>query len=224
MTIDIDRLAKTLRMQRANLAALLEHPERDSNDFHLALAGVMRSMLCDKDCPTVIKFANQLCIDLRCWGPFPPYEKNNDPPTFAFDALVASPDPVWGAYEMSVSDYLDAPIGAAPVSPSDEFLPRSKWYTPRELITRAANKEGPAHFQPKPYAPLVQFGSAFVVNGSVTMIDENGLETPVTENDNITLRIALLQIAQLTVSLSDQLLAQYSHEKSDLINSVKSSQ
>jgi hypothetical protein len=213
MPIDIDRLAKALRMQKAHLAALLEHPERDASDFHLALAGVLRSMLCDGKNSTLLEMARQLDLDLRVWGPFPPSAVSEEPPAMAFTALVASATPVFDSYEMSVAEYVDAPIGASPTSLPGEFPPKSMWYTPRQLIKSAADKEGPAHLDPKPAPSFVSFGAAFVVTGSVTMISGDGVETPITENDNITTRAALIQISQLVVSLCDQVLMQYEGNK-----------
>ena len=208
MTKDTTRLASTLRMQTAHVQALLEHAQRDEANFHLALAGVLRSMLCDADCPTLIVLARELSIDLRVWGPYPPEAKNEKPPTFAFNALTVSAEPTACAYEMGVDQFLDAPIGAVTVDDASGGRPRSTWYTPRQLIKWAANKEGPAHFDPKPSATFQAVGSSIISGGEASMVDASG-ETPISRNDNLLHRMAFLQMAQAVVSLSGRVLERY---------------
>lgn len=200
-------------MQSAHAKALLDHPDRDPNNFHLALAGVVRSMLCDAQWPTLLAFARALSVDLRVWGPYPAAAINEKPPTFAFNALIASAEPAWEGHEMGVEEYLDAPIGAVAAPTLGQARPRATWYTPRQLIKWAANKEGPSHFDPKSVATFSSIGAATVVSGSASMIDQDGSETPVTENDNFMLRVALLQIAQSAVALAGQLLARYEQQR-----------
>lgn len=213
MTPDVDRIAKALRMQSAHARALLEHRDRDPNNFHLALAGIVRSMLCDAQWPTLLAFAGALSVDLRVWGPYPPSAGNEKPPAFAFNALIASAEPVGHGYEMSAEEYLDAPIGAIAIPTTDEAPPRATWYTPRQLIKWAANKEGPSHFDPKSVPTFSHIGAAIGASGSVFMIGHDGSETPVTENDNLILRVALLQIAQTAVVLADMLLSHYDQQR-----------
>jgi hypothetical protein len=200
------RLAAALQMQHAHLSALLEHPERDAANFHLALAGVLRSMLCDSDWPTLIALARELSLTLRVWGPYPPQAANTRAPDFAFNALTVSAEPEFGAHEMIMEQFLDAPIGAIPLSNPGEAPSRSTWYTPRQLIKWAANKEGPAHFDPKSSAIFERIGVSIISAGSVSMVGQSG-ETPISENDNILLRMALIQIAEATVLLARQVLA-----------------
>ena len=61
------RLVQTLRMQNNHINALLESKTRDESNFHLVLAGDLRSMLCDKDYPTLLTLAEELLVDL-CLG------------------------------------------------------------------------------------------------------------------------------------------------------------
>lgn len=213
MSVDVARLVETLRMQRAHANVLLEHPDRDPNNFHLALAGVVRSMLCDAQWPTVLALAGALSVNLRVWGPYPPAAIGAKPPMLAINALIASAAPSSEGYEMSADEYLDAPIGAVAVPILGRARPRPTWYTPRQLIKWAANKEGPSHFDPKSVSTFASIGTAINVSGSATMIDADGSETPITENDNFMLRAALLQIAQLAVALSDQLLSHYDRQR-----------
>lgn len=208
MSDTLPRLAKALRMQRAQIRALLEYRDRDMENLHLALAGVLRSMLCNDKWPTLLIMGNELSVEMRVWGPYPPSAIEARPPSFAFNALTVSVEPTLDAYEMSAEAYLDAPIGAVPVMAPGEPRTRSTWYTPRQLIKWAANKEGPSHFDPKSSTTFQSIGSTIIAGGSVTMIGPTG-ETPITENDNILQRMALIQIAQMAVELADKILDRY---------------
>lgn len=211
MAVDLKRLADALRMQRDHARVLLEHPDRDVANFHLAIAGVLRSMLCDADWPTLIILAREMAIDLRVWGPYPATAINFEPPSFVFNALTASAESVFEGYEMSAKEYLDAPIGAISVEIIGDARLRSSWYTPRQLIKWAANKEGASHFDPKPAATFQSIGSSIVAMGSVSMISPTG-STPITENDNLILRMGLIQIAQVSVILANNVLARYDND------------
>ncbi len=208
MNIDLSRLAKALRMQRSHIDVLLQHPDRDFDNFHLALAGVLRSMLCDRDKSTLLVLAREISMDLRVWGPFPAHATTTRPPDFVFKALTMSATPEFNTHEMSIDEYLDAPIGAISVSRPGETHLSSQWYSPCQLIKWTANKEGPTHFDPKSSAAFQSIGSSIVAIGSVSMISQSG-ETPITENDNLLQRMALIQIAQSTTVLADQVLAKY---------------
>ena len=208
MSNEQHRLAKALKMQLAHVRALLEHPDRDIHNFHIALAGVLRSMLCDGKPSTLLALGRELSFEMRVWGPYPPSAIKARPPSFSFNALTVSTEPAFGAYEMSVEEYLDAPIGSVQVIISNDLRARSDWYTPRQLIKWAANKEGPSHFDPKSSATFQSVGSAIICSGSVTMIGPTG-ETPIAVNDNILQRMALIQIAQMTVELAGKVLSHY---------------
>jgi hypothetical protein len=207
---DVQRIAEALRMQRSHLCALLDFPERDADNFHLALAGVLRSMLCDADWPTLLVLAREMSVSLRVWGPYPPEATNERPPTFAFNALVASAEPVWGGHEMSAEEYLGAPIGSVSFGGVGEPT-SSSWYTPKQLIKWAANKEGASHFDPKLPATFQSIGTSIISTGSVTMLGPSG-STPITQNDNLPVRIALLQISQWAVAATDQVLVSYARQ------------
>ena len=206
-TTDRERLVKTLRMQAGTLAALLEHPQRDKLNFHVALAGPIRSMLCDADWPTLIKLGELLDADLRVWGPHPPSDIYKPAPTFSMNALTVSAEPVAFSHEMSLAEFLDAPIGAIALTDPSTGGQKGNWYTPRQLIKWAANKEGPAHFDPRAPAKYQALSDAIMTTGSVSMIEPSG-ETPITQNDSLLVRMALLQIAQVTLCFANGLLAQ----------------
>ena len=203
---ELARLAKAVRMQAGTLAALLDHPQRDELDFHVALAGPLRSLLCDADWPTLLKLAEALGESPRVWGPYAPSDRDKKAPTFCFNALTASAEPVTFSHEMSFAEFLDAPVGA--VGMIDQATGRSKghWYTPRQLIKWAANKDGPSHFDPKTPATYTAIAaSSLVSTGEVSMVGPGG-ETVLTRSDNLPLRMALLQIAQATHVVANDLL------------------
>ena len=203
---EVMRLAEAVRNQRSILRALLEHPDRDPDNFHFQMAGVLRSMLCDSQWPTLVRFAQEFSVSLRVWGPYPPAAIDKSPPDFSFNALVASTQPVLGGYEMSIEEYLGAPIGAIAVPVGKTMKPT--WYTPQQIIKWTANKEGPAHFDPNLPATYQGVGSAWKVVGSVTMHGPQG-STQIKKNDNIQLRIALIQIAQWSIVAADEVLAKF---------------
>lgn len=212
MTVDTARLASALRMQTAHAQALLEHAQRDEANFHLYLAGDLRSMLCDRKCPTLIVLARELSIDLRVWGPYPPEAKNEKPPTFLFNALTVSVEPTAFACEMGLEQFLNAPIGVVSVDDPSGGKPQSTWYTPQQLIKWAANKEGPAHFDLKPANEFQAIGSLIIATGEVSMVDSSG-ETRILRNDNLLHRMALLQMAQAAVALSGRVLEKYAQSE-----------
>ena len=202
----LDRVSRALNTQCQTARVLLEHPERDPNDFHVSLAGVLRSMLCDRDSSTLLMLASELGMDLRVWGPYPPSANHEVPPTWAMDALIASADPAADGYEMSLAEYMGAPIG---VVPPDAFSRRGTWYTPRELIRWTADKEGAAHLDPKRHPSLSSIAGSIEVTGLVTMKGAGGAETPIMRNDDFVIRVGLLQIAQMAVALADKVLARH---------------
>jgi len=162
-------------------------------------------MLCDADCPTLLVLADQVGVELKAWGPYPAEYINKRPPSFAFNALVVSPVPELGAHEMDARTFLGAPLGAVSLGEAGPQMQRA-WYTARQIIKWAANKDGPAHFDPKRPATMNVIADAMIVTGNIVMISAAG-ETPISKSDQAPLRIALIQIAQWAESLSKQVLA-----------------
>lgn len=200
-------MAKTVRMQAGTLRALLDHPQRDELDFHVSLAGPLRSMLCDRDWPTLLKLAEALGVLPRVWGPHASSDREKKAPTFYMNPLTVSAESVPFSHEMSFAEFLDAPVGA--VGMLDQATGRLKghWYTPRQLIKWAANKDGPSHFDPKIPAEYVAIAAnSLISTGEVTMVGPGG-EVALTRSDNLPLRMALLQIAQAVVVTATDLLS-----------------
>lgn len=200
------RLAQTLRMQNNHINTLLESKSRDESNFHIVLAGDLRSMLCDKDYPTLLTLAEELFVDLCVWGPFSPAAINLHPPDFLFNALIASAEPVYGGHRMSAIEYLDAPIGA--ISFVSDNIQKQEWYTPRDLIKWAANKEGPSHFNLKPVAKFESIGNSLIFGGEVSMKGPAST-TDISKNDALPIRMALLQIAIWAAYASELVLKSY---------------
>lgn len=201
------RLVKTMRMQAGTLTALLNHSERDELDFHVALAGPLRSMLCDSDWPTLLKLAEALGKSPKVWGPHAPSDRAKKAPTFYMNALTVSAEQVAFSHEMSIAEFLDAPVGAVGVIDQVTGKPKGHWYTPRQLIKWTANKDGPSHFDPKTPATYTAIAdSSLITIGEVSMVGPGG-ESALTRSDNLPLRMALLQIAQVTMIIANDLLS-----------------
>jgi hypothetical protein len=206
MQVDKERLVKALRMQSGMLDALFSHEQRDELDFHVALAGALRPMLCDAQWPTLLKLAELLTVDLRVWGPHPLSDKGEVAPHSDWNALTVSAEPVTDSYEMSLKEFLDAPIGAIAIPDHGTGRLVSQWYTARNLIKWAANKEGSAHFDPKSADVYEAIGGSIIVTGSIAMAGPHGT-IPLSQNHNALIRMPLLQIAQATLILANRLLA-----------------
>jgi hypothetical protein len=199
----LGRLVSALQTQRSQIRALMQSPERDPANLHFLLASILRSMLCDKDWPTLIALANEISIDLRVWGPYPPTAASEEPPTCTFDALVASSTPEMDAYEMSAVEYLDSPIGA---------IFEVGWYTPRQLIKWVSNKEGASHFDPKLPQGLHSLNTSFIIEGTVSMVSSSG-SIELVRNDALPVRMALLQIAEWAAQCADIVLDAYTNTR-----------
>ena len=201
------RLVKTVRMQAGTLTALLDHPERDELDLHISLAGPLRSLLCDADWPTLLKLAEALGESPKVWGPHEPSDRDKKAPTFYMNALTVSSEPVAFSYVMPFKAFLDAPVGAVGLVDQATGRMKGHWYTPRQLIKWAANKDGPSHFNPKtPAMYSAIFENSLISTGEVSMVGPSG-ETVLTQTDNLALRMALLQIARATLLVVNDLLS-----------------
>lgn len=200
--MNLTRLKRALESQRDHLYLLLEAPNRDDSDFHIPLAGTLRSMLCDKENPTLLSFQRAVGFELLVWGPYPPWAMNMRPPDFSFNALVASVEPVFDSFRMRLEDYIDAPIGAVNLESDPRKPSRPSWYTPRKLIKSIANKEGAAHYDHKQDSTLSIISSSMIVEGSVS-IKTPAEEVFITQNDSILVRIALLQLGSTIAALAD---------------------
>lgn len=205
-----DRLIEALRRQYSQLVVLFQSEHRDSADLHYAAATILRSMLCDKDWPTLLSLAAEVNIDLPVWGPLPESAGSSQAPAMFDSALVASPTRavgMMGEFVMPLGRYLDAPIGATKLDPENPEA-QGRWYTARQLIKWIANKEGPAHFDPKQSATLgrIATGMQALDGCSVTIIRAGGAEIPLSRNDNLSVRIAMLQLMETAIAHSKKVL------------------
>lgn len=137
---------KALRRNYLWLGALLHSPDYVNADLHLLVAGRLRILLADENEELVIRYAEQLGIDLQVWGPYPAGSDFGEL-LFVFNALIASwdrPPAVYDAYQLPIRAYLETPIGIASVRTQDESS-KAVPYAPREVIKSACNKEGVTH-------------------------------------------------------------------------------
>jgi len=204
------RLVEALGRQYSQLVVFFRSEHRDTADLHYAAASILRSMLCDRDWPTLLSLASAENIDLPVWGPLPYSARNSSAPAMFMSPLVASTTRavgMWGEFVMPLVEYLDAPIGAITLEPANQNA-QGTWYTARQLIKWIANKEGPAHFDPKQPASLGNLATGMqALDGcSVTMIGAGESETPLSKNDNLLVRIAMLQLMQMAIEHSKKVL------------------
>jgi hypothetical protein len=202
---DKKRLVDALRNQRDQISILLSNPERDEANLHHLLAGILRSMLCDADWPTLLCMAREQNIDLRVWGPFPAGDINSPPPSFAFNALIASSEPERFGFEMGAAEYLDAPIGAVVVG-----MEGPRWYSPRQLIKWVANKEGYAHFDPKVPATLESVKNVLAPTEARVSIERSSGSIELKATDALIVRMALIQISEWARDCANQVIATFS--------------
>ncbi len=205
-----DRLVEALGRQYSQLVVFFRSEHRDTADLHYAAASILRSMLCDKDWPTLLSLATAENIDLLVWGPLPYSARNSPAPAMFMSPLIASTTraaSMWGEFVIPLAEYLDAPIGAVASDPENQNAPGT-WYTARQLIKWIANKERPAHFDPKQPASLGNLATGMqTLDGStVTIIGADGSETPISKNDNLLVRIAMLQLMEVAIEHSKKVL------------------
>jgi hypothetical protein len=165
-------------------------------------------MLCDAAWPTLLTLAIDQNIDLRVWGPFPVAAIDSPPPMFCFNALIASAEPEWGAYEMSAAEYLDAPIGAVLVKPQGPT-----WYTPRQLIKWVANKEGPSHFDPKLPAGLASVKTSLAPSEARVSMESKSGSVELKRTDELPVRMALIQISEWAGLCADRVIASHGSDQ-----------
>jgi len=197
------RLERALRVHLHQLKSSLADTDRDTADLHLAMAGNLRTLLCDAEVPVLLVFAEYKKMPLWVWGPYQAgFRAPEGVMAISWNALVASSQPVWDGHQMRVEDYLDTPIGATMFSPNDGRASQTTWYTPRQVIKWVANKDGSAHFDLEPPASLESIRSDFTVHGQAEIIGP-GISMPLASNEDHVVRVALLQIAQWTVNASE---------------------
>src|SRR3989442_8021036 len=189
---ELKELEKALTRHANWLHRSLNSPERESLDLHLQIAGQLRVLLCDGELPILIRYARERGVPLRVWGPRSPRQSAHPPLFFAFYALVASWDKLADAYEMSIEEFLDPPIGVASVAPADGLGPGSP-YTPRQVIKWAANKEGVAHLDLDKPATLESLKASQYRRGEVV-------------TEEMELRRVLYQIADWALHAIDHVL------------------
>ena len=125
---------------------------------------------------------------------------------------MASEEAVYGGFEMTAEQYIDASIGPISLQTAEVPNKRLSWHTLRQLNKWTANKEGSSNFDPKLPATFQQICSSMTVTGSVAIIGPFGT-TPITDNDNLTFRMSQIQIAEWTLVSSKVVLTTYKQSK-----------
>ena len=133
-------LARALQRHAVQLEMLLESPDYWTADLHVPLAVQLRVLLCDKELPVLLAFAQHKNVNLRIWGPHPPLRPFPAFALFVWTAFIASWTRVEEGHEMSIDEYLSTEIVV--VNTGQEGTP----VTPAQVIKWVANKEGGAHY------------------------------------------------------------------------------
>lgn len=141
---EIAQLERTLRWHFPRLLRELEEGPGSLPDPHLAIAGHLRVLLCDRKYPPVlIAYARARAIDLIVYAPRVRPTTKNARILVSWSALIASWEPVVGSAAVKIERYLDTPIG---VVQYDERIAHGAPYTPCDVINWVANTEGVSHF------------------------------------------------------------------------------
>jgi hypothetical protein len=160
-------------------------------------------LLLDKDQPLLLDYADFKGMALEIWGPFPVgFDPQKEGCVIWFSACFASAEPCYGMHKMTLSEYLDTPVGVVPRPNREGQPPEGIPFTPRELIKWVANKEGVAHFQLDPHADLEAVKKGIIATGTVS----TGPFGEFGATDDLMVRLPILQIAQWTVRAIETLL------------------
>ena len=202
MTNPIDRLRKTITTQRESIKSLLANDHRDKFNLHVTIAGILRSMLCDRDEPTVIRFFESIGQSPIVWGVFPAEALGSTPPNLVWVPCIVAAIPTDDMYPMRLIELVGAPIGVIP-NP-DENDPRNPtvWYTACQLIKWTANGEGAAHFNPKRKPSLEEVANGWEITGTLTVYGAHG-EITLSDNVDSIIKVQVIQLAQMVIALTD---------------------
>lgn len=140
-----EQLRKVLAMHRAHLLDALQHPDRLTSGIHGQVAVQLRVLLCDADCPILLRYADDKMVNLYVYGPvqYPPRLRNHM--VLHLSAQIIGRDPFVGSRAYDLRSFLDTTVHVVPVRAFRDAKPGED-VTPRKLIKWVANKDGFAHF------------------------------------------------------------------------------
>lgn len=131
-------------MHRAHLLDVLKRPDHLTSGIHGQVAVQLCVLLCDKDCPILLRYADEKMINLFAYGPvqFSSRLRNHMVAHVNFQAIGRRPFPGSQGYDLRT--YLDSTLHVVPVRAFRDAKPDDD-VTPRKLIKWVANKDGFAH-------------------------------------------------------------------------------
>ena len=141
---EIAELEKVLQRHQGFLYDQLQKEDLIETDYYFQIAGWLRVLLCDKDIPILLKYADVRQVELYVWGPrkLPPSLQQEL--IFHMRSQIASWVPFQPhSHKYTIEEFLDTPIGYESIQVAGASEPRP--YTPRQLIKWVANKDGVSH-------------------------------------------------------------------------------
>lgn len=141
----MDQLQKVLSMHRDHLRDALARPDRLISGIHGQIAVQLRTLLCDAECPVLVRYADEKMINVYVYGPVQYREGLRKHMVVHANDQVIGREPFMGSQAYDLRSYLDATIQVVPVRAFRDAKPGDD-VTPRKLIKWVANKDGFAHF------------------------------------------------------------------------------
>lgn len=150
----LKELEKSLKLHAVLLERFLNDPKKDKLNLYLPLAGQLRVLLCDKDLPILITYAEAFGIPLSIVAPESATEKLGFKETvLEMNFGYIGWDSTDNGKTISIQEFLDKPIGVVPVE-SHNTSSKGNKYSPMQIIKWVANKEGITHLNFKKPATL----------------------------------------------------------------------
>jgi hypothetical protein len=151
-----DELERILIEQLGFLREDLTRGDWFTSGRHGRVATQLRLLLCDKDLPVFVRYAAKKTVNVQVYGPVQYPERHRKHMALHFNTQVIGRAPFVGSQAYDLPSYLNSTIQVLPVRAFNDAKPGDD-FTPRNLITWVANKEGFAHLElkkPKPLAGL----------------------------------------------------------------------
>jgi len=156
---EIKELETSLKRHSILLTKFLHDPKKIEHELYLPIAGQLRVLLCDRNLPILIKYAEIKRIPLPIFAPsliLPSSE--NKLPLLSINFLKIGWSYRNDNSTISIQEFLDKPYGIVPIKNSNGSS-KGSMFTPKQIIKWVANKEGIAHLDFKKPATLISLNN-----------------------------------------------------------------